>query len=554
MSRPRAIEGSPHREVASETSTGARENRTTDGSPTASGTRRAVGFGKYRLFARLGSGGMADVYLAVAQGAMNVNRLVVIKRLRDEHANDPGSREMFLNEARLAARLNHPNVIQTFEAGSEAGSFFLAMEYVDGQPLSRVLTAFKREGKVLEPRIAARICSDALNGLHYAHELKDFDGTPLEIVHRDVSPQNVMLTYEGAVKLVDFGIAKAVGTAQTAHGIFKGKVAFMAPEQVRAENVDRRADLFAMGIVLWESVTGRHLMAESTPAATLYNLMTKEIPRASTVNAEVPAALDDIIERALRRTVADRYQTAKEMRDDLEAFVTSAGGVASEELGELTKTLFAETREKVQAQIKAQLATLSFGRTTLAGTKTTQELTLSQTQVRQMTHNLVALDDGFVEGSSKASVFRVVTTQGEVPLSTRRMALVAWFCIPLLALAASGLALMRSQRAPAEEANVASAPPPPVTVLAPPPVVAPAPAPAAPSETASASSAVSRPAVTATPAPQPRQVWFPPPPRPSPPSTQAAAAASDAPKLAAPSAAPSKPQDPPQGRTFRRDL
>ena len=234
MTRPRPIEGSAGQEGPSETSTGAHEKRAAAGSPststststslaaspTSSGTRRAVGFGRYRLFARLGSGGMADVYLAVAHGAMNVNRLVVIKRLRDEHANDEATREMFVNEARLAARLNHPNVIQTHEAGTENGTWFLAMEYVDGQPMSRLLNKMKREGKKLDPRIAARIVSDALNGLHYAHELCDFDETPLEIVHRDVSPQNLMITYEGAVKLVDFGIAKAVGTTQTAHGVF----------------------------------------------------------------------------------------------------------------------------------------------------------------------------------------------------------------------------------------------------------------------------------------------------------------------------------------------
>ena len=550
MSRPRSIHGSSAPGAPSETTTAS------DASPAASGMRRAVGLGRYRLFARLGSGGMADVYLAVARGAMNVNRLVVIKRLRDEHGSDASSREMFLNEARLAARLNHPNVIQTFEAGSEAGSFFLAMEYVDGQPLSRVLTAFKRQGKVLEARIAARICSDALSGLHYAHELCDFDGTPLEIVHRDVSPQNLMLTYEGAVKLVDFGIAKAAGSAQTAHGVFKGKVAFMAPEQVRAENVDRRADLFAMGILLWESVTGKHLMAESTPAATLYNLMTKQIPRASSVNPDLPAALDDIIERALRRNVDERYQTAKEMREDLEAFITSLGGVTSDEIGQLTKTLFAETRERVQAQIKAQLAALSFGRTTLAGTQSTPELTqptLSLTQIRKMTNGLVALDDGFVEASSKASVFRVVTTTGMAPVTTHRMALFAWFCIPLLALAASGLALLRSQRAPAPDQTTATAPPPPTTVLEQIPTLTaatsastpPAPTPsmeAAP--TPATTQPVTRPAVTWT--PPPRQVWTPPPRQPST-STHSESSKGSA-------SSPAKPQESTQGRTFRREL
>ena len=552
MSRPRPMATRPGQEASS--ATGATvapvdspSERPVD-SPSASGMRRAVRFGKYRLFARLGSGGMADVYLAVAHGAMNVNRLVVIKRLRDEHASDPSSREMFLNEARLAARLNHPNVIQTFEAGTEGRSFFLAMEYVEGQPLSRVLNALAKQGKRLEPRIAARVCSDALSGLHYAHELCDFDGTPLAIVHRDVSPQNVMLTYEGAVKVVDFGIAKAAGSAQTAHGIFKGKVAFMAPEQVRAENVNRRADLFAMGIVLWESVTGRHLMAESTPAATLYNLMTKAIPRASSVRPDIPAALDDIIDRALQRNVDERYQSAKAMRDDLEAYIATAGGVTSEEIGTLTKQLFADTREKVQAQVKAQLASLSFGKVTLNGTQTPSELglNLSLTQVRQMTSGLIALDDGSGEASSKASVYRVVTTTGEAPTSSRRLALVAWFCIPFLALVASGLALLRSQRAaPAPEvAASASAPPPGATLLARVPAAAPSVSVSvAVTDTAPTSEPVApRPPATVTAAP-PRPVW-------TRPTAASPAAHSDASRSGAPARAP----EPTQGRTFRREL
>ncbi len=534
---------------------------------TTSGTRRAVGFGNYRLFARLGSGGMADVYLAIAHGAMDVNRLVVVKRLREEHANDTTTRAMFLDEARLAARLNHPNVIQTFEAGSENGSYFLAMEYVDGQPLSRVLTALKREGKLLEPRQAARICSDFLNGLHYAHELKDFDGTPLGIVHRDVSPQNVMVSCDGVVKLVDFGIAKAAGTPQTEHGVFKGKVAFMAPEQVRAENVDRRADLFAAGIILWEAVTGKHLMAESTPAATLYNLLQKEIPRASEVNPDVPPALDAIIARALQREVRDRYQTAKEMRDELEAFVVSAGGVQNETLGNLVTTLFADTREKVQAQIRAQLTTLTLGRPTPhdfdgssirnmpAADATRSGFGSAGASDRSLVARLVALDDGFREGSSKASILRVVTASGQAPAPTRRAAVVAWFFVPLLALGAASYALLQTRRVPA---------PPPVTVVAPAtatttatPTATTAATPTATptaAETATATATATQTASaqrTAT----PRWVapW-----RPTAPATTATTAATTAaePPAAPAQAAPAKTaaEPTPTGRTFRRDL
>ena len=279
---------------------------------------RAFRLGRYRLFARIGSGGMADVYVALARGALEDDRVCVVKRLRDEHAADPTTREMFLAEARLAARLAHPNVVQTFEADRDTGGLYIAMEYVDGQPLSRILARLRRRGTALEPRIAARIAADVLRGLAYAHELVDFDGSPLGIVHRDVSPENVVVTYEGAVKLLDFGIAKSAGQQETAHGVFKGKVSFIAPEQVRCEAVDARADLFAVGVVLWEAVTGKRLMAASTPAATLYNVMTRPIPRASDVSPDVPGALADVIERALRRDREARYGSAREMCDALE--------------------------------------------------------------------------------------------------------------------------------------------------------------------------------------------------------------------------------------------
>jgi serine/threonine-protein kinase len=293
----------------------------------------AAALGKYRMVARLGIGGMAEVYLAVARGAMNVNRLVVIKRLRDEHAGDDASREMFLNEARLAARLNHANVIQTFEAGSENGIYFLAMEYVDGQPFSRILSRLKKDDRLIDPSLAARLCADALSGLHYAHELADFDGTPLEIVHRDVSPQNLMLTYDGVVKLVDFGIAKAAGSSQTAHGVFKGKVAYMAPEQVVGDKIDRRADLFAAGVVLWEALTGKPLIADETPAKTLYNLLNKPLPRVSEFRPDIPSALDDVVAKALERDVDKRFPTAKAMREALEACISGSSGT-NEALGD----------------------------------------------------------------------------------------------------------------------------------------------------------------------------------------------------------------------------
>src|SRR5215472_8899241 len=166
-------------------------------------------FGKYQLFASLGRGGMADVFLAVARGPMGFNKLAVVKRLRAQLADDPSFRNMFLDEARLAARLNHPNVVHTYEVGEQDGVYFIAMEYLEGQALNKVIHEAVKSNKVFDESFCARVVSDALSGLNHAHELKDYDGKPLSIIHRDISPHNVFVTYGGVVKLVDFGIAKA---------------------------------------------------------------------------------------------------------------------------------------------------------------------------------------------------------------------------------------------------------------------------------------------------------------------------------------------------------
>jgi serine/threonine protein kinase len=486
---------------------------------------------------------MADVYLAVARGDLEVNRLVVVKRLREEHANDLTIREMFLNEARLAARLNHPNVIQTFEAGmqgeGEGGALYLAMEYVDGQPLSRILTKLKKTGRRLDPRIAARICADALAGLHYAHELTDFDGTPLQIVHRDVSPQNVMISYDGGVKLVDFGIAKAVGTTQTAHGVFKGKMAFMAPEQVRCEPVDRRADVFAAGIVLWECVAGKLLFAEGTPAATLYNLLSRPIPRASSEVPELSPVLDEIIDRALRRDPDERFPTAKAMHDALEGFIASTGRVAAEEIGDLAKSLFEDTRSKVQTQIRTQLASLSLAKTTESGRFLATDG--DRRPVRPTMTGLVDLDE-LVETAPNATAFRTVAPgkRAAKPPILLRGALVL---LPLLAIGAGALALRQRPHVTTEPPAVVSAPsvtaPRPAETMSEPVITASAAPSAAPHESASA-----KPIARTPPA-----RWSPPAP------TTPASTAPPAPPPPVPRAAPSITAEPaPQGRTFRREL
>jgi serine/threonine-protein kinase len=318
-------------------------------------------FGKYRSLGRIGQGGMADVFLAVGRGPAGFNKLVVIKRLRDQVASDDAFRDMFLDEARLAARLNHPNVVQTYEVFEHEGAFFITMEYLEGQPLSKVARECAKRGMRLQPAISARIISDALCGLHYAHEARDFDGEPLQIVHRDVSPQNIFVTYDGQVKVVDFGIAKAErSSTKTQAGFFKGKAAYMAPEQLEGGAIDRRVDVFTTGIVLWELLAGRRLMAAESTAKTLVRLLRDPVPRVSEIASDIEPALDGIVARALQRDPAARYQTAGEMREALEQYLVQSGhSVRHEEIGRMVGEVFRDTRANLQRAIREQMARVS---------------------------------------------------------------------------------------------------------------------------------------------------------------------------------------------------
>lgn len=281
-------------------------------------------FGKYRLIGKLGHGGMAEVFLAYVDGPAGFRKLVVIKRLHEHLLDEPGFLDMFLDEARLAARLNHPNVVQTYEVDEIDGQLYLAMEYLDGQPLDRIRKRCTAHGVICPPRVAARVAIGALEGLSYAHGLTDYDGTPLEVVHRDISPHNVFVTYEGSVKLLDFGIAKAsTHLSETQAGVVKGKLAYIAPEQGRGHPIDQRADLWSMGVVLWESLANRRLFQGGNDRATLSAALLDPIPDLREVALGVPEALARVCEKALYRDPDRRYQTAREMKDDLEAYLAS---------------------------------------------------------------------------------------------------------------------------------------------------------------------------------------------------------------------------------------
>ncbi len=327
----------------------------------------SMAIGKYQIFASLGRGGMADVFLAVARGPMGFNKLTVIKRLRADHAADPSFANMLLEEARLAARLSHPNVVHTYEVGEENGVYFIAMEYLEGQPLVRVARTSAKADQKLSAPVSARIIADALSGLHYAHELRDYDGTSLKIIHRDVSPHNIFVTYDGVVKLMDFGIAKASSSAtQTEVGVLKGKLAYMAPEQVMSDPVDRRADIFAMGIVLWELLTGERLFNSAAAAATMHKLITQPIPRLSEKIPTIDPKLDAAVARALEKKPENRFQTAAEMRNALEEYISGSGTTLprQEEIGRRVSELFEDTRQNVKRQIQVHMAQVSLATST----------------------------------------------------------------------------------------------------------------------------------------------------------------------------------------------
>jgi len=297
---------------------------------------------------------MADVYLAMARGPAGVRKLVVVKCMRAGSELDSALAQMFLDEGRLAALLSHANVVHTYEVGQGDDGSYIVMEYLHGQALS----AIARVAKPLAPRISARIAADALSGLHYVHELRDLDGTPLSIVHRDLSPPNIFVTHDGVVKLVDFGIAKtALATrALTEAGLVKGKLAYMAPEQTTSGVVDRRADIYAMGVVLWELLAARRLIEDLSPSSVLHHTLHGIAPPVSSVRAEVDPALDRIVERALRRDPEARYATALEMREALEEFLAQSSATGGNELGRLMAEHFSAQRQERERQIQSWVA------------------------------------------------------------------------------------------------------------------------------------------------------------------------------------------------------
>ena len=286
---------------------------------------------RYELVGEIASGGMATVYLARLTGVGGFQRFVAMKRLHPHLASEKEFVEMFLDEARIAARIHHPNVVPILEVGASTVGYYLVMEYIEGDTLARLLARAATLGKRLPSGIALRIALDMLSGLHAAHELRDDAGDSVELVHRDVSPQNVLVGVDGIARITDFGVARASSRlTATRAGQLKGKIAYMAPEQAAGEeSLDRRADVFAAGIVVWEALAAKRLFKAENEAATLSRVMSEPVPPLNIIVPGLTQALANVVARALDRDPARRFSTCAQFADALEACATEKDRIAT---------------------------------------------------------------------------------------------------------------------------------------------------------------------------------------------------------------------------------
>ena len=309
--------------------------------------------GRYEILTQLASGGMASVYIARAQGVAGFERLVAIKVLHPHLAYEQEFISMFLDEARLAARIRHMNVVPTLDiSDSQGDGYFLVMEYIEGDHLGALLGRAAKQGERLPRPFVCRVIVDALQGLSAAHRLNDEKGNPLKLVHRDVSPHNILIGTDGIARLTDFGVAKAeVRMASTRAGQFKGKLSYMAPEQASTGTTDQRSDLFSMGIILWESFTGRRLFKGESNAATLNKLLHDPVPKPSELWPDL-AEFDEVTVKALQRDPDERFQTAEEFVEALEQAAGRAGLASTRRVAAVVRQLASEKIESESARVR----------------------------------------------------------------------------------------------------------------------------------------------------------------------------------------------------------
>ena len=442
--------------------------------------------GRYAIYDAIASGGMATVHYGRLLGPVGFSRTVAIKRLHPQYAQDPQFVTLFLDEARRAGRIRHPNVVATLDVVATANEIFLVMDYVHGEALSRIIREVSGRGQLIPLPIALRIASDSLQGLHAAHEARDEHGVPLNIVHRDVSPQNILLGIDGISRLVDFGVAKAAGQgATTREGHIKGKLGYMSPEQLRGHKLTRQSDVHGFAIVLWELLTGQRLFLGATEADTIARVVRHEITPASQYVDGLNPEIDAVLRRGLSDSLEDRFATAREMCIALEA------------CGDIASTM------QVADWVQAQLHDLLEPRTQVVSAMESNDHQVpvaepSANDVRGPASKATAKewvarlgsspDIDVVEAPAVASgegVDRRAPAASE-PRATPRLAL-RWHTVAgavaglvglaLVVVASSGRGHAPVAVAAAATSAAPSAPPPPsaapVVVAAPPPVVAP---------------------------------------------------------------------------------
>jgi eukaryotic-like serine/threonine-protein kinase len=310
--------------------------------------------GPYQIVCELASGGMATVYLALYRSVEGFEKLCAVKRIHPHLANDRAFTNMFADEAQIAARISHPFVCSVFSFGRSQRSHYIAMEFLRGEPLSAVCRRVARSPELGDdprfPALAARVLANLAEGLHAAHTLRDDSGTPFDVVHRDVTPQNLFVLYDGSVRVTDFGIAHARRRLHQTEGQkLKGKLSYIAPEQLNAGTVDRLVDIWSLGVTLWELLAGRRLFLGASEGETLSAVMSREVRPPSTFRASVPKELDRIVLRALERDVSKRYKTARDFARDLERFLASIGdSVPAMDVADWMAQVFPRGAERIQ--------------------------------------------------------------------------------------------------------------------------------------------------------------------------------------------------------------
>ncbi|HYQ01745.1 MAG TPA: serine/threonine-protein kinase [Polyangiaceae bacterium] len=453
--------------------------------------------GRYELLLPLATGGMAMVWAARVKGTRGFQKIVAVKTMLSKLSEDAQFEQMFLDEASLASQIRHPNVVEISDLGEQEGVLYLAMEWIDGVPLNQLMKTAKAAGGVPLP-VAVRIVMNACAGLHAAHELRDSKGHLIGLVHRDVSPQNILVTYDGVSKVVDFGVAKAtaMGGSGTVAGQLKGKVSYMAPEQVRGEAIDRRVDVFALGIVLYSLTTGKHPFRRESEAATMYTIASDEpVLPPSKFLPNYPPALEAVLLKALAKDQNDRYATASDFQRAL--YLCQPPGERTntdEDVGAFIRQMFGNRRDESRAALAEALAQAD-----KRGRRSQPDNVNPLTQSQRRSLSDVGVSDAALTdesktfgilGSAQGAALAAAAEPDPLPVPRRKRALlvVSLVGVALLA-AAAALALSQSgdEQAPKPHPSATSKPVATATPHA--DLTAPDPAPMPPAESPSSEAA-----------------------------------------------------------------